>query len=253
MAYANTRRFPIRGAVSERCVVMAEFDYCSRCVLCRFGERPDMKAMVEVVRLVAGERLYAAGDRPAYVYCVRRGVIGDYRVDTDDAIPSGLGGDALVDVAFAGEAVGLKGIGTPHYGSDAIAETDAELCAVPLDVVRQRVSVAPPLNDCMIRAFSAQLGRMRSLAAVRAQHYGEAGLARLLVLIAGRLSKGVTTGVICLTLPRRLLADYLGVSLSTAARQLDALVRRRLIHVRRSRICLLDIGELMRLAGSVLP
>lgn len=220
---------------------MCDIDYCSKCILGKFGAVPEMKAAVETVRLMPGQVLYRAGDVPEYVYCVRRGVVGDFRAEMGEA--------EFVDIAFAGEAVGLKGIGAEFYGTDAIAQEDSELCAIPVAQIQRHVAKSPPLNGCMIRALSSQLGWLQSLIRVRLQRTGDSGLALLLTLLASRVSTDATAaGAICLTLPRRMLAQYMGVSLSTVTRQLNGLARRELVSVNRSRICLLDRAGLAKVA-----
>lgn len=220
---------------------MSEIDYCSNCVLGSFGSVPGMKLAVETVRLRRGDLLYRKGDVPTHVYCLRWGIVAEYREDAAET--------EVVGLALAGEAAGLKDIESPKYEGSAVALARTEACAIPIIEIRRHLTGNQTLHQCMIRAFGWQIGRQQTLIQIRHGRTGGAGLALLLTTIASRKPPGQDETEPSLRISRQLLADYLGTSVSTVDRQLRQLARSGLISIAGDRIDLLDVAGLEKLSG----
>ena len=134
-------------------------DYCERCVLRVIGAEDNARAQVQVRTLRKDERLYRAGDKAEFVYCLRRGAIGEFQSDVD-------GGHELLGLAIPGDACGLDAIDGERYTTDAIAMEVTETCAIPMAVIRAALENTPGTPEAVVRALSDQLARVNAIASL---------------------------------------------------------------------------------------
>ena len=107
----------------------------TQCSVCNLGElcltcglNPQEIAKVDKMvqlrkRLKRGERLYHAGEKFDSIYAVRSGFFKTGVLLED-------GRDQVTGFQMAGELLGLDGIGTEHYVSNATALEDSEVCVI---------------------------------------------------------------------------------------------------------------------------
>ena len=179
----------------------------------------------------AGTRLYAEGDPATYVWFVKAGTVVLSRGDGDGRARA---------VRSAGAFVGLEALVTDCYVDSAQASTDVVLCGATRDGMDAWLGApgtpARTALELTLRASCADPVR-------RAGPDGNA-TARVAQWLCEADPRSSTAA-----LPRKQLADLLGMRPETLSRALASLVERGAIATTRRSVSILDAELLARLAG----
>lgn len=145
---------------------------------------------------------------------------------------SGEGHQGVVGLHFKGDWMGLDGIASGQYGCDAIALDTGEIWSVRYDTLTRAAVRTPALLAAMHGAMSRELARdhdaMLSLCTLPA----DARVAGFLRYWAGALDqRGLRTDAneITLSISRRDIGNYLGMTIESVSRALSRLARGDLI------------------------
>lgn len=205
------------------------------------GERDAIVGRFARVRCGAGGTIYSEGDRAAFVYVVRSGLLKLTRCAMD-------GTERILRLPRTGDTIGLEALTIGHYRHTAVALTRIEACGIPVDVLREQYERRP----AMLLALLAE-GERALDQADRALEELTAGPARRRV---ARLLLNTTcdaTGHCCHVLPREELGAVLGITTETASRVIADMKRQRILtRERRGRdtVWSCDRAALERIAGS---
>jgi len=189
-----------------------------------------------------GAALYHAGDRLTAVYALRSGSVKEL-VSTPE-------GDELVTHFYLpGEVLGLSSLPDKRLRSSAVAVETTRWCEIPWPSLAQRMSTSPEVATELICLIAQSAGAAQDFAVSVKRQSALARVAGFLVaLSARRRERGLEDQRFRLSLRRRDIASYLGLTLETVSRSFSELARRELIRVKAKQIELLRPGDLRHTA-----
>src|SRR5690606_13660709 len=106
-------------------------------------------------RVSRGNSLFSTGDRFESVYPIRFGSFKSRIVSAD-------GREQIIGFPMRGDLLGFDAVSTGHFGSDAIALEDSEVCVVPFSELEAIGRRFPPLQQRLHRVFSREIVRDQS-------------------------------------------------------------------------------------------
>jgi CRP-like cAMP-binding protein len=184
----------------------------------------------------AGELVYGEGDAADHVWFLRSGTVVLARGGSNAAPRAGR----ALAIRFVGSFLGLEALVAPAYLDRATALTDLSLCGATLAGIDawlgERGSPARTALEMTLRTLSSDRPR-------EARTDGPA-VGRLARWLLDEGPRGVT-----LALPRRVVADLLGMRAETLSRALAELVQRGAIAATRTTLRIVDAGALATAAA----
>lgn len=175
------------------------------------------------LRLDADQHLFQEGDAQKFVYRVRDGFIRVYKL-------FGNGQRRLLQLVAPGEFLGL-GLKT-NFPFSAQAITAAELCCISKAALQSHAAENAPLTYRLYAALSLELEAAQSFALMVSRRDPQRRLAAFLMMLSDRnKQRGADPEVIFLPMPRRDIADYLGLTNETISRILTKFRKRGLIEI----------------------
>ena len=191
-------------------------------------------------RLVAGQTLYAEGERFQYLYAVRTGTF-------KTTLNSADGREQVSGFQMAGELLGLDGVAHGSYASSAVALEDADVCAIPFARLTELAAANPGLNTVVGRLMSREIVREHRLMLLLGSMTAEERLAAFLLNLAQRLqARGYSPSEFHLRMSRAEIGSYLGLKLETVSRAFSAFQQQRLLEVDKRHITVVDAVGLAR-------
>jgi CRP/FNR family transcriptional regulator len=230
-----------------------DYRFCSTCAFsdaCRAqgldkGSLRDLHMLVEHVGpLVAGTRIFRAGDRFEAIAAVRGGTVKTCRVDRE-------GREQVLGFHLPGEIIGLSAIDGEHYPCDAVALDDVALCRFSFPKIALLATRLPGLQKHLFRLMSRDIGHAERLSA---DHSADERIAGFLVDLTRRLAaRGFSQSRFELTMPRTDIANDLRLAPETVSRVFRRFQDEGIIRVRRRQVEITDGKLLGTLAEAVLP
>lgn len=188
------------------------------------------------------QHLFHAGQAMKSVRVVRSGSIKSYQISPD--------GDEVVSGFFLpGEVIGLDALSSETHPSFAVALEDSQTCDIPLSDFLAMLKESPKLNEVMIRLLSEEMVETRELLLVVGRLEAKTRVALFLLSLSRRLARRKQDPCqFKLSMDRRDIANYLGITIETVSRTLSAFQRKDIIEVHGKQIRILDRRALERLA-----
>lgn len=232
-----------------------EFRYAV-CELCRVAElcRPvkleqEARAALErVVRrrrtLKRGEYLFRAGDPYQTVSALCSGSAKTCTTNQDGSVQ-------VLGFHFAGELVGLCGLGAQQHLCDAVALEATDVCEIPLGHLMDVVDQSPTVRQFMYRLLGEELQHQHQLMQplVGKVAATERLAAYVLSLVRRYESRGLPAREIRLSMSRDDIGNYLGLAKETVSRLFSRFEEEGLISVRARNLRVNDLARLAALAG----
>ncbi|USG60426.1 helix-turn-helix domain-containing protein [Sneathiella marina] len=195
------------------------------------------------VRLVkAGQSIYRELDPANYLYTV---VSGEARLSSllND------GRRQVTDFRACGDKLGEHIQG--YYSANAEAITDMIVCQIPLPELQARMSEMPGLRVSLMEKMETEINQMRSHLMLLGRKTPIEKVATFLVERAKKFESATAENTdIGLSMSRRDIADYLGLTIETVSRTLTALKTKGVVSIPSpDQISVLDMMELKYLAG----
>ncbi|HET6629794.1 MAG TPA: helix-turn-helix domain-containing protein [Woeseiaceae bacterium] len=193
--------------------------------------------------LQRGEMLYVAG-RPAHsVYALRCGSIKSFVVDPE--------GEEVVQAFYLpGEVLGLEGLVGDRHDHFAVALEPTLYCEIPAHALAELVPRHLPLQRQLMRIVNRQLGESRRQSFIYSRREARLRLATFLLELARRrAARRLSSTRFRLSMDRRDIASYLGLTLETVSRGFSRLQSEGLIESRGKAITLLQPRSLAALCG----
>ena len=209
---------------------------CSSCPIgaASTTERDNFCPFVDRVRQ-PGALIYLEGEPAHHVWFVKEGTVALLRKGGENNAEG-----CVHAVRFAGSFIGLETLVTGHYIDSARATTRVTLCGttrVGVDAwLGARTSPARTALELTLRTLCADLPR-------RAPPDGTA-VERVAAWLCDEGPRGVT-----ISLPRKIIADLLGMRPETLSRALASLTRSGAITTTRTELEIVDDARLGELAG----
>lgn len=194
----------------------------------------------------AGECIHLVGQPFDIVYVVYAGSV---RVSACDA----LGNEQVLSFPMRGDLFGFDGIDSGDYVSQAIALTACNLILLPFRQFGEIFQAQPEFEQAILRAMSHELVRRQAMIGAMGTLGAEARVARFLMFNSERFGQlGWSEKSFTLSMTRRDIGSYLGLSLETVSRILSTFDDAGLIRVENRTITLLNAPLLtsMRRVGS---
>ena len=189
------------------------------------------------------DSLFRPGDPFTALYAIRLGTFKTV-VLTED------GREQIMGYHMAREIIGLDGIGNDHYGSQAVALEDSEVCVLPFDQLDELAHNVTALRRNLYRFISNDICRGQNMMLLLGSMRAEERLALFLLNLAQRYqTRGYSSCEFVLRMTREEIASYLGLKLETVSRLFSRLHEEGLIQVQGRAIKLLDSSALKQLVG----
>ena len=185
-------------------------------------------------RLKKGEYLFHAGEVFASLFAVRTGFF-------KTAVSTRDGRDQVTGFFMSGELIGMDGISTEHYTSDAVALEDSEVCELPFGRLDELSKHLPSLNMHFFRLMSREIVRDHNVMLLLGNMRAEERLAAFLINLSQRLhARGFASNDFILRMSREEIGSYLGLKLETVSRTLSKFNQEGLISVEHKHIRILQ-------------
>lgn len=180
------------------------------------------------------DHLYLAGQSTKTVSVVRSGSVKAYQLSQD--------GDEIVSGFYLpGEILGLDALSSEKHPGFAVALEDSRTCEIPFKDFVNMLKTSPKLNQVMLRLLSEEMAETRELLLVVGRLDARTRVALFLMSMSRRLARrNQDPDQFRLTMDRRDIANYLGLTIETVSRTLSAMQREKVIEVRGKLVRVLD-------------
>jgi len=230
------------GELETRCEDCALFSLCFAHEISA-DERDEMNDVLKREQpLARSEHLFHGGQPLKTVTVVRSGSVKSYQISRD--------GDEIVSGFYLpGEIIGLDGLSSEIHPGFAVALEDSRTCDIPFRDFMTMLNKSPKLNQVMLRLLSEEMSETRELLLVVGRLDARARVALFLLSMSRRLARrNQDPNQFRLTMDRRDIANYLGLTIETVSRTLSALQRDDIIAVRGKMVQILERRKLQELA-----
>jgi len=226
------------GHLETRCEDCALFSLCFAQDLPE-QERQQLNSVLKRQQPVdRNEHLFHGGQALKSVTVVRSGSVKAYQVSND--------GDEIVSGFYLpGEIIGLDALASGNHPGFAVALEDSRTCEIPLKDFVRMLEGSPRLNQVMLNLLSEEMAETRQLLLVVGRLDARTRVALFLLSMSRRLARrSQDPDQFRLTMDRRDIANYLGLTIETVSRTLSAMQREQVIEVRGKLVRILDRARL---------
>jgi len=223
---------------------------CSVCTLrdlC-LSDGLDAEVLTQIDELVAtrtrlhkGDTLFRSGDRFTALYAIRSGSCKTVSLTVD-------GHSQVAGYHMSGDIIGADGIGNDHYGCQAVALEDTEVCVLPFDRLEALGRKHLRFQHNLHRLLSLEIARQGRVMVLLGTMLAERRLAVFLLDLADRYrARGYSSCEFVLRMTREEIGSYLGLKLETVSRLFSRFQRDGLLQVQGRVVKLLDRTSLRQL------
>jgi CRP/FNR family transcriptional regulator len=193
------------------------------------------------VQFKTGQRVHTIGQSFDTLYIVNSGFLKTVLIDE-------FGNEQVLSFPMKGDMLGVDGIHTKHYASEAVALSDCDLILLPFKKVTALGRIHLELENVMYGVMSRELVREQAMIGMLGALSAEARVARFLVSLADRFAQmGYSSKLFNLRMTRHEIGSYLGLTLETVSRTLSAFNEIGLISVDQRTIGIKDADALKSL------
>lgn len=193
--------------------------------------------------LARDSHLFHAGQSFKSICVVRSGTIKTYQLSRD-------GDEIVTGFHLPGELIGLDAMGREHHPGFAVALEDSRYCEIPFRDFEKMLDTSPQLNRILLKLLSADMAETRELLLTVGRLDARARVATFLLNLSRRLGRrGHDPNRFRLTMDRRDIANYLGLTIETVSRTLTGLQKRGILSVRGKLVSIDDKDGLLDIAG----
>lgn len=195
--------------------------------------------------LERNSHLFHGGQSAKTVSVIRSGSVKAYQLSQD--------GDEIVSGFYLpGEILGLDALSSERHPGFATALEDSRTCEIPFKDFVNMLKTSPKLNQVMLRLLSEEMAETRELLLVVGRLDARTRVALFLMSMSRRLARrNQDPNQFRLTMDRRDIANYLGLTIETVSRTLSTLQRENVIEVRGKLVRVLDRPALEQMAMRV--
>lgn len=194
-------------------------------------------------RVRRGETLFHAGDRFNAIYAIRMGFF-------KTALLHGDGREQVTGFQMPGELLGLDGIGSGGYASNAVALEDCEVCVLPFALIEDIGRDVPALQRHLHCVLSREIVRDHGVMMLLGSMRAEERLAVFLLNLSRRFSRrGWSDSDFHLRMTRGEIGSYLGLKLETVSRMFSKFQEDGLLEVDQKHVRITDMDALKEIAS----
>lgn len=214
------------------------------CELLHIPAAPSMvneELLFQHVQFKTGQRIHTIGQPFDTLYIVNSGFLKTVLIDE-------FGNEQVLSFPMKGDMLGVDGIHTRHYSSEAVALSDCDLILLPFKKLTALGRVHLELENMMYGVMSRELVREQAMIGMLGALSAEARVARFLISLAERFAAmGYSSKLFNLRMTRHEIGSYLGLTLETVSRTLSAFNEIGLISVDQRTIGIKDAEALKSL------
>jgi CRP/FNR family transcriptional regulator len=186
------------------------------------------------IQFKAGQRLFTIGQNFDTLYIVNSGFLKTVLIDE-------AGNEQVLSFPMKGDVLGVDGIHSRQYMSEAVALSSCDVIVVPFKVFTSLGRKFPEMEVSMYGVMSRELTREHTMASMLGSLSAEARVGRFLVTLSERFSAmGYSGKEFNLRMTRQEIGSYLGLTLETVSRTLSAFDKLGYIAVDGKSISLLE-------------
>jgi CRP/FNR family transcriptional regulator len=199
------------------------------------------EGLFQHVQFKSGQRVHTIGQAFDHLYVVNSGFLKTVLIDE-------FGNEQVLSFPMKGDLLGVDGINTRQYASEAVALSDCDIILLPFKKLTALSRVHPALENLMYGVLSRELVREQAMIGILGALSAEARVARFLVTLAERFAAmGYSSKLFNLRMTRQEIGSYLGLTLETISRTLSSLNEIGLITVDQRTIGIKDVEALQNL------
>lgn len=210
-------------------------------------EKNDMDQLDDIIKRTKpyqkGEYLFQHGDNFDALYAVRSGSVKTFSQDDN-------GDEQITGFYLAGEMMGLDAVHEGSHPCSAIALETTSVCKIPFNNLEKLSSQLPSLQHQLLRIMSKEITEDQALLILLGQKSAEERVAAYLVNMSDRMEKrGFSALEFNLSMSRKDIGNYLGLTIETISRTFSHLQQEGLINSQRKHVEINDPDKLRMLAG----
>ncbi|MDX1625182.1 MAG: fumarate/nitrate reduction transcriptional regulator Fnr [Wenzhouxiangellaceae bacterium] len=231
------------GSTTSSCRQCGLFDLCFAQGVAE-SRRDELDRIVRRQKPLERENhLFMAGQPLKSICVIRSGTVKSYRLSRD-------GDEIVTGFHLPGELIGLDAIGHERHPAFAVALEDSRYCEIPYREFQRLLSGSPDLNQLMLKLLSVDMAETRELLVVIGRLDARARVAVFLLNLSRRLARrGKDPFRFRLSMDRRDIANYLGLTIETVSRTLSWMQKNGMLTVRGKLVSILDVDSLLDRAG----
>ncbi len=192
-----------------------------------------------------GEFLYRNGDTFQDIYAVRHGSIKTY-IASDD------GKTQITNFLGSGELIGFDAIDAGRFDSEAIVLETTSVCEVSFSHFQGLSRKIPGLLDQLVVVMSHAILRDQQMMLLLGKKSATEKLATYLVNLGRHIDKNKSSpSTYKLTMSRRDIGNYLGLTQETICRILARFQEDGIIRIQRKYLHFVDMNRLRELASKI--
>jgi CRP/FNR family transcriptional regulator len=208
------------------------------------GIRIDPGQVFTLRRVQQGAALYRAGDSFGPIFAIRSGTFKNVLLDAN-------GGYQVLGFPMASEILGLDGIETQHYRTEAVALEDSEVAILPFPRISHLGGTTGELQQFAYRLLSRQLARDHMQMWLLGSLGAESRVAAFLLIQGERYGHlGYSDIRFNLRMTRLDLGSFLGLTQETVSRSLSRFHEDGIIQVHNKGVTLLDVEKLHQIVAN---
>jgi CRP/FNR family transcriptional regulator, anaerobic regulatory protein len=189
------------------------------------------------------DMLFEAGQSQQCLYAIRTGSFKSFTLTEQ-------GEQQITGFHLPGDIIGFDGLSNKQHPSYTEALETAMVCEIPLANLDTLLDQLPKLRQQMVRLMSEQIQVEQHMMLLLNRKTAEQKLAAFLSQMAQRFGhRGLSDSEFRLTMTRRDIGNYLGLTVETISRLLTKLDKDQLIAVNGKLISIIDKPALSRLAA----
>lgn len=215
METASDRGADGAGPSRSRCSILCEDCRVRAISVCRSlasHELDELDAVAERIRLAAGRVLFDEGEPAQHLFTLSQGIVKLFKMLPD-------GRRQITGFLIAGDFLGLAHFRTYAYSAEAV--TDAALCRLPRERFMGLLERHPALERELLGRASSELAAAQEQMLLLGRKSARERVATFLLALARRQQAAGNT-VVALPMSRHDIADYLGLTIETVSRAIQA-------------------------------
>jgi CRP/FNR family transcriptional regulator len=158
--------------------------------------------------------------------------------------------EQILGFRLIGETVGLSGMHSGNYLTDAVTLENCHICEIPYDTLDKYANLVPQLQREIRHLLSDELACRQQHSVSLGKKTAEERLASFLLNLSHRYSqRGYSANSFVLAMTRSDIANYLGLTKETVSRLFNKFHEKGLLFTQRKYIQITDSGLLKTVAG----
>jgi CRP/FNR family transcriptional regulator len=199
------------------------------------------KFITKIHILEKGEHIYRQEEKAVALYAINTGVCKEYWIDEE-------GNEHVSNFYFPGDILAFEAMPTQKHIASACAMTNAKVCVIPVDSLRQKMATSPAL---LKRVMDIMAYKMRNDRQVYFVSNSKKRVASFLLNILYRLEeRNFTPNHILLPMSQLDIGNLLGMAFETVNRILHEFQTKQIISISNKEVIITQRQKLEEIANA---